>query len=193
MLFTTPIYTTCETCNADHIHTLKPKLERKQEFRGGMSKEACRLKSFILSNLRNLIITITHYSHKKPNQVYGTYIPKANNIFIYQINRTYTLVHYTLPCGKVQKRKTSTMQIEKDPANENINFDKPRTENKEKKKRVLRENKAPISTEGQQHMKSDPKIKEKDLQVWRHSEIVVASLNSSLHMGHVMHASSFSL
>lgn len=85
------------------------------------------------------------------------------------------------------------MQIEKDPANENVNFDKPRTENKKKKLWVLRENKAPISTEGQQHMKSDPKIKEKDLQVWRHSEIVVASLNSSLHMGHVMHASSFSL
>lgn len=63
----------------------------------------------------------------------GTYIPKANNIFIYQINRAYTLVHHTLPCGKVQKRKTSTMPFEKDPANENVNFDKPRTENKKKK------------------------------------------------------------
>lgn len=113
-----------------------------------MSKEACRLKSFILSNLRNLIITITHYSHKKPNQVYGTCIPKANNIFIYQINRTYTLAHYTLPCGKVQKRKTSTMQIEKDPANENVNFDKPRTENKKKNCEFYVKTKHPYQQKG---------------------------------------------
>lgn len=39
----------------------------------------------------------------------------------------------------------------------------------------------------------DIENREKHSQVWRHSDIVVASVNSFLQTGHVMHAASFSL